>query len=294
MDGNTRTYSENRGYFITRMTLLTTVAIFSCLLVGTGLLIYHFAGCQEIPVHASICDHRYHFTSNLSRLQHDTTPLDSSTAPSTTSTSSSTTTASVPEISHQSTSSSDGQPITAQEDDVRLPRSIEPIAYNIRLIPFIFEDNFTFAGTVDIEVRVKEDCDNITLHAVALQIHEAHVQRHEPGASREDDGGDNGGRNARHVRTTSDATGNSGDNREQNEVDNVGDAADDDGAGGDSRGIEIDRQFVVESKQFYVLMFKRKLRAGERYVVRIKFDGVLNDYLQGFYRSSYIVRNETR
>ncbi|XP_065076994.1 aminopeptidase N-like [Ochlerotatus camptorhynchus] len=292
MDGNTRTYTENRGYFITRMTLLTTVAIFSCLLVGTGLLIYHFAGCQEIPVHASICDHRYHFTSNLSRLHPDTTPLDASTAPSTTSTSSSTTTTSVTEISHQSTSSSDGQPKTAQEDDVRLPRSIEPIAYNIRLIPFIFEDNFTFTGTVDIVIRVKEDCDNITLHAVALQIHEAHVRRHEPGASLEDDDGDNGGRNARHVRTTSDATGDSGDNREQNEVDNVGDAADDDA--GDSRRIEIDRQFVVESKQFYVLMFKRKLRAGERYVVRINYVGVLNDYLQGFYRSSYVVRNETR
>lgn len=293
MDGSTRPYSENRGYFITRMTLLTTVAIFSCLLVGTGLLIYHFAGCQDIPMHTSMFDHHYHFMSNLSLLHHDTTPLDASTAPSTTSTSSSTTTASVTEIHHQSSSSSDDQPATVQEGDVRLPRSIEPIAYDIRLIPFIFEDNFTFAGTVDIEVRVREDCDNITLHAVALQIHEAHVRRHEPGASREDDDGDNGGRNARHVHTSGDATGNG---REQNEVNNVGDDADDNDAAdnGANHRIEIDRQFVVESKQFYVLTFRRKLRAGERYVVRIKFEGVLNDYLQGFYRSSYIVRNETR
>lgn len=307
MDGNTRTYSENRGYFITRMTLLTTVAIFSCLLVGTGLLIYHFAGCQELPVHASICDHRYHFVSNLSsraHLEHETTPPlveDASTAPATTATSisssriSTTSTSASAEIGTHQPGSSETHP--PEEDDVRLPRSIEPIAYNIRLIPFIVEDNFTFAGTVDIEVRVTADCDNITLHAVALQIHEAHVRRQEPGASDDDEdaapGGDDGGggRNKRHL---NEATGSNNDNRqEHNEMDNGTDGAtSSDNASG--RIVEIDRQFVVESKQFYVLMFKRKLLAGERYVVRIKYDGVLNDYLQGFYRSSYTVRNETR
>lgn len=82
VDGATR---EPRGFFVTRMALLTTVGIFSCLLIGTGLLIYQLAGCpDEGPVQASICDHHhFHHTfdaSNLSRLlPHDTT----STAPTT-------------------------------------------------------------------------------------------------------------------------------------------------------------------------------------------------------------------
>ncbi|XP_062535538.1 aminopeptidase N [Armigeres subalbatus] len=300
MDGDAGTYSENRGYFITRMTLLTTVAIFSCLLVGTGLLIYHFGGCQELPVHASICDHRFHFMSNLSRthLEHDTTTAlldhDMSTAPATTPTStsssraSSTTVTASTEVSTHQKGPSEAHP--PQEDDVRLPRSIEPIAYNIRLIPFIVEDNFTFAGTVDIEVRVKEDCDNITLHAVALHIHEAHVRRHEPGANRDDD--DGGGRSTRHLNDAT-GSGNNDNRQEHSEVDNAYD--DTTGDHDDAGHIQIDRQLVVESKQFYVLMFKRKLLAGERYVVRIKYDGILNDYLQGFYRSSYTARgNETR
>ncbi|KAL1390301.1 hypothetical protein pipiens_012445 [Culex pipiens pipiens] len=282
VDGTARSAygSEPRGFFITRMALLTTVAIFSCLLIGTGLLIYHLAGCPDEsgPVQASICDHHhFHHTfeaSNLSRLvPHDTT----STEPVTTSTStaSSSTTAKLED--RASGNGTDSESTTQMEDDadVRLPRSVEPLSYNIRLIPFMFGDNFTFAGTVDIEVRVLEECDNITLHAVALKIHEARVKQQRPPPK---------------TRATR-ATGAGLD--DSYEYDDDGDD-DNDVGGGNRTGVEIEQQVVVESKQFYVLKMSRKLRVGERYTVRIRYEGVLNDYLQGFYRSSYTVRNETR
>lgn len=280
VDGTARSSygSEPRGFFITRMALLTTVAIFSCLLIGTGLLIYHLAGCPDEsgPVHASICDHHhFHHTfeaSNLSRLvPHDTTSTEPVTI--TTSTASSPTTAKLDE--HASGNGTDSESTTQLEDDadVRLPRSVEPLAYNVRLIPFMFGDNFTFAGTVDIEVRVLEDCDNITLHAVALKIHEAHVEQQRPPPK---------------TRATR-ATGASLDDSYEYDDDDYNDIG-----GGNRTVVEIEQQVVVESKQFYVLKTSRKLRVGERYTVRIRYEGVLNDYLQGFYRSSYTVRNETR
>ncbi|XP_058813856.1 aminopeptidase N [Topomyia yanbarensis] len=284
-DGTTRPYSENRGYFITRMALLTTVAIFSCLLVGTGLLIYQFAGCQEAPVHASISDHHYHFVSNHTRLHLDTTslpaPIDISTVPLTTSTSSSITIVDgvdSNESKHQSNITlSQSEP---EDDNVRLPRSIEPIAYDIQLIPFISEDNFTYVGSIEIDVLVKENCDNITLHAVALKIREAHVRRH-------GQAGNNDSNYTRRYRTSRETT--SDDNQLADDDDNF---ADDNVS--DLAQIEIERQFIVDSKQFFVLKLKQMLQAGERYTVHIKFDGILNDYLQGFYRSSYTVKNETR
>ncbi|XP_055618476.1 aminopeptidase N [Toxorhynchites rutilus septentrionalis] len=282
MDGTTETYSENRGFFVTWMTLLTTVAIFSCLLVGSGVLIYHLAGCEETPVHASICDHHFHFTPNHSILHHDTTStpaeLETSTTPLTTSTSSNATDSVVTESIESSSNapnSTENHQSTLLEKDVRLPRSIEPIAYTIRLIPFMFEDNFTFAGSVDIIIRVREDCDNITLHAVSLQIHEARIHHR--------------GFDTTQKRTENDTRGNSRggsdvsyeENEEDNSLDN-------------SSNIEIEQQFVVEGKQFLVLKLKQKLLSGEEYVVRINYEGLLNDYLQGFYRSSYTFKNETR
>lgn len=47
-------------------------------------------------------------------------------------------------------------------------------------------------------------------------------------------------------------------------------------------------------RQFHVIRTSDTLRAGKQYVVHLKFIGYLNDYLQGFYRSSYTVGNQTR
>lgn len=47
-------------------------------------------------------------------------------------------------------------------------------------------------------------------------------------------------------------------------------------------------------RQFHVIRTSDTLRGGRQYVVHLKFIGYLNDYLQGFYRSSYSVGNQTR
>lgn len=47
-------------------------------------------------------------------------------------------------------------------------------------------------------------------------------------------------------------------------------------------------------RQFHVIRTSDTLMAGKQYLVYLKFIGYLNDYLQGFYRSSYTVGNETR
>lgn len=58
----------------------------------------------------------------------------------------------------------------------RLPRSISPISYDLRLIPYLFNDKFTFDGEVKILFNVTETCKNITLHAVDLNMTEFNVR----------------------------------------------------------------------------------------------------------------------
>lgn len=58
--------------------------------------------------------------------------------------------------------------------------------------------------------------------------------------------------------------------------------------------IGITEQRNDTERQFHVIRTSDTLTAGKQYVVHLKFVGNLNDYLQGFYRSSYTVGNETR
>ncbi|KAL1506097.1 hypothetical protein ABEB36_005525 [Hypothenemus hampei] len=50
----------------------------------------------------------------------------------------------------------------------------------------------------------------------------------------------------------------------------------------------------IEKKQFMVIDLDGVLEAGQQYFVYIKFKGILNNMLQGFYRSSYVENNVTR
>ncbi|XP_024875821.1 aminopeptidase N isoform X2 [Temnothorax curvispinosus] len=58
--------------------------------------------------------------------------------------------------------------------------------------------------------------------------------------------------------------------------------------------IEIVEQRNDTDRQFHVIRTSNTLKKGKQYVVHLKFIGHLNDYLQGFYRSSYTVGNQTR
>ncbi|XP_062585470.1 uncharacterized protein LOC134247152 isoform X2 [Saccostrea cucullata] len=64
-------------------------------------------------------------------------------------------------------------------NDVRLPRSVLPELYTLELFPDIYQpspENFTFSGKVDIDVRVVENTNNVTLHINKLTIAEGSVK----------------------------------------------------------------------------------------------------------------------
>lgn len=135
--------------------------------------------------------------------------------------------------------------------NLRLPRAIEPISYNITLVPFLMEGNYTFHGEVKIIIRTIEPTRNITLHAASLHIHTGNV----------------------YVRYVDDAWG----------LESL-----------PSKIMKISRQYADNEKQFYVIKLKDMLMNNTRYEIGIKFTGELNDYMQGFYRSSYMLGNKTR
>lgn len=54
--------------------------------------------------------------------------------------------------------------------DGRLPTSMRPVEYKIKILPFITEDNFTFAGEVWVKLDVKSSTNNVTIHIHELDI----------------------------------------------------------------------------------------------------------------------------
>lgn len=62
--------------------------------------------------------------------------------------------------------------------DVRLPTAVVPDSYRLRIIPFLWAGNSTFDGQVDIVVNITAPVDNVTLHAVDLNVTECLVTRY--------------------------------------------------------------------------------------------------------------------
>ena len=236
MDGGT-SIRQGRGVFITKTTLIVTFSIFACLLIGTGILMYNFPSCSMsnerpnllVSSHRNNNDHNLNshnlkIDDNGSISSVDTNEIDDriETTPS--------------------TDAANAESVPELDKDVRLPVSIKPISYDLQLIPYLFENNFTFNGKVHILVTVVEECDNITLHAVGLKISDTKVYN-------------------------------------KNDV---------------KSNLAIEKLYYVETKQFYVIKMNEMLAENEQYIIEIKYDGVMSDYLQGFYKSSYTVGNETR
>lgn len=237
MDAGT-TFTQRKTYTISRFTLIFLSAILICSIIAAGLLIYNFATCPQISVQSQVCEANHVIPLNPRPGEHS---------------------------DRSATISIDGTTNTTTDDDkynLRLPRSIQPLSYDIKLIPFLFENNFTFNGDVKIIVNITENCKNITLHAIALKIKSSDVvvRRNSNGQNRLT----NGGLDKNNGNSTS----------------------------GDI--IEINRQYSVDSKQFYVIELNETLETGALYEIQIQYTGILNDLLQGFYRSAYNVGNETR
>lgn len=110
MDAHTTTFGRKRGCTISWCGAFLLGAFFLISLVVTGLLVFHFAPCLE-EKQVQSCPG----SDGDSLLQ---TGRSFPTAP------------------------------TKKKLDVRLPKAVVPDLYELRLIPFIWEGNFTFHGEV--------------------------------------------------------------------------------------------------------------------------------------------------
>lgn len=219
---------KQRNISVSRVILVFVLVLFLLGLVATGLLTYHFTP-KVHHVKESDCNFTQYLpmTSELVKADELVTEADETTEITTTITSETVT-------------------VKQKEPSTRLPRSIVPRTYNIYLLPFIFEGNFTFIGNVSIIVNVQEATRNVILHADELDINHASVEV----LKFIEDG----------YRTT----------------------------------MEIERISNDSKRNFFVINLKSDLQVGQMYEIRMSFVGILNDQLEGFYRSSYVVNNTKR
>lgn len=224
-DNRNREDEQPDGFVVTRMVVFITVTIFLFLLCAAVLITYNFGICSNINVKSEVCDKK------------NVIPIT---------------------IAINSSQSSDDikKAVRFEEDlhrsnrsNVRLPKTMHPLSYELKLIPFLFEGNFTFSGNVRIKVNVTKSCQNVTLHAIALKISEVTVWK----------------------------------------IGNLTQTDD------NSRTkVEILDKYAIEPDQFFVIVFPNELEPNNIYEINIKYTGILNDMLQGFYRSSYVVNNVTQ
>ncbi|XP_074096420.1 suppressor of ER stress-induced death isoform X3 [Cotesia typhae] len=215
MDAHTTTFGRKRGCTISKCGAFLITILFILGIVATGLLVYHFAPCLD--------DESVKHTDDFA----DGAFLNSARTFATVE-------------AHK------------KKIDVRLPKSVVPDTYEIKLMPFIWEGNFTFNGEVTIYVNVTKDTKNITLHATDMEINYQST-------------------------TLREYKYNPNSNNK-----NIG------------KWIKIFDQTNDTARQFHIIRSSETLKAGMQYVIKLKFVGYLNDYLQGFYRSSYTEGNKTR
>lgn len=55
-------------------------------------------------------------------------------------------------------------------EDLRLPGDLEPVTYNIQLLPFIEEGRFTTEGNIEIVFNCIEPTDNLTLNSAEISF----------------------------------------------------------------------------------------------------------------------------
>lgn len=210
----TTTFSRTgRHYNISLTTAALLAAFFICTLLAVGFIVYNFATCAQLEPASGeeiVCTSVHLHNRKLAH----------------------------------------GDDGPKYDQDVRLPRSIRPLKYNITLVPQM-SGNFSFTGTVQIRIHVLEDCYNITMHAEELNI-----TRNDVAVYRALSNG----------------------NKDDWEPDSL----------------RIHKQYLVAAKQFFIIELYDKLQRGSEYVVHIHFTGIIQDFLQGFYRSSYQVHNDTR
>lgn len=140
-------------YKFSQSTLIFFAAILICSMAAGAMLILQFGTCSsEISVRTQVCGKENvipivaHLTQNASHLLHIT--VDSE-----------------PDFKAMN-----------HTDNIRLPSTVRPIFYDLRIHPHILNNDSKFTGNVTIQINVTETCQNITLHANGLTIQESDVR----------------------------------------------------------------------------------------------------------------------
>lgn len=133
----------------------------------------------------------------------------------------------------------DSENSTRTAVNYRLPDSVKPICYNIKIIPHLEEGNFTFNGEMNIDIVIYRATRDINLHKLELKIDENATSLVAPP----------------HIVKTPKA------HSYENET------------------------------QILTISFDDELSSGY-YILNMKFVGILNEELQGFFRTSYKNEND--
>lgn len=241
----TTTLTGRKGYFVTRKNLVIFSGIVCCCLIATAIIMYNIKSCTDSCHNrideSSQCVHSHQSLSSDGIIMAASTTHSTGAMQNNTLIPDDTLEDGDDENSTLETPTHQKQPV-----NMRLPRSTIPKSYDIKLIPFLIEDNFTFIGEVTILVEIVEECKNITLHSIDLTINEVNLYFL-----------------------------NSSTNNATKET------------------IQITNKRHDIPNQFYILETEATLSKGF-YQLHFKYDGALNDDLQGFYRSSYMVGKEKR
>ena len=64
------------------------------------------------------------------------------------------------------------------DKNVRLPRTVLPRHYDVRLFPVLEKGNFTIPGRVSIDLECKEETDRIVLHSADIVVEPKSVKVH--------------------------------------------------------------------------------------------------------------------
>lgn len=159
MDPTATSFGKHKNLSVSRTFALVLCVIFVCSLVATGLIVYQFASHK--PPYQGVVSPTECQKSTAESVIIPTTVVHHITTTSVVTTpKNETPVATIPQSS----------PVPKKVIDVRLPRSLVPHSYNLRLIPFIYPGNFTFHGEVKILVNVTSSTDNVTLHVNELDV----------------------------------------------------------------------------------------------------------------------------
>ncbi|KAK4304350.1 hypothetical protein Pmani_023699 [Petrolisthes manimaculis] len=132
-------FGKKHGCYVNRVGTILLALLFVSAVVATGLLVYYYA--PRIREAAYISSHEY-------------TPRDS-------------TTVAVAGVGGAGGGGGGGGG-PKKKPDVRLPRSLIPLSYVVKLQPYV-NGNFKIVGSVEVEMKVMEETDKVTLHITAIK-----------------------------------------------------------------------------------------------------------------------------